>query len=251
MLCHSAHAIPIFQNMRMSDIVPILVPEQKGERDQILPISTTSLQLFNYLEKATKLKLDVRRYPWQRVLHNAENGEGLIFGISKTPERLQIFDYSLAVYSDKIWLVARCEDKMQFKDIADLRNKTIGIVKGSTAGEHFDSAVNVIFKAEYNNSNLAGRFLKLYQRRMDAFLLYEPRSNYKRVQKELNQMYAVDLDEYRRDKLDVFCILPKPVATIDAYFAISKQADKTVLEKINRALIQARRSGELDRIYGE
>ncbi|WP_395011118.1 substrate-binding periplasmic protein, partial [Undibacterium sp.] len=198
-----------------------------------------------------KIDLDIRRYPWRRVLHNGENGEGLIFGIYKTPERLKLFHFSEPVYSDKVWLVSRCDNSFNFTSLQDLKGKSIGIVQGSSAGDEFDSQVNIIFKAEYNTSSLAGRFSKLYQKRMDAFLLYEPRTNLKEVQKELNQLYAAGLEEYKKKKADVFCIIPRPVSVIDAHFAMSIKSDRSILDKIDKVLIHAKKTGELDRIFAK
>jgi polar amino acid transport system substrate-binding protein len=227
----------------------VLVVEQTGDRGQILPLSQTLTQLFAALENAANVKFNVRRYPWRRLLQNGERGEGLIFGIYKTPERSQTFAFSEPVYSDKIWLVTRCADRLIFNDLQDLKGKTIGFTQGSSAGEEFDKQVNVLFKAEYNTSNLASRFLKLHQNRMDAFLLYEPRTNIKEVQKELNQIHAKEIDEYTKKKTDLFCILPKPVAAIDVYFAASLNSDKTTLNMIDKALIQIKKNGELNRIF--
>lgn len=231
--------------------VAVLMAEQKGDRDQILPLTKNVLQLFNYIEETAKIDLDIRRYPWRRVLHNGENGEGLIFGIYKTPERSKLFHFSEPVYSDKVWLVSRCDNSFNFTSLQDLKGKSIGIVQGSSAGDEFDSQVNVIFKAEYNTSSLAGRFSKLYQKRMDAFLLYEPRTNLKEVQKELNQLYAADLEEYKKKKIDVFCIIPRPVSVIDAHFALSIKSDRSILDKIDKVLIHAKKIGELDRIFAK
>lgn len=232
-------------------VIAVLMPEQKGDRDQILPLTKNVLQLFNYIEEAANIKIEIRRYPWRRVLHNGENGEGLIFGIYKTPERLKMFHFSEPVYSDKVWLVKRCEDNFTFNSLLDLKGKTIGIVQGSSAGDEFDHQVNKLFMAEYNTSSLAGRFSKLYQKRMDAFLLYEPRTNLKEVQRELNQLYAAEFDEYKKKKTDIFCIIPRPVSVIDAHFAAGLSYDITILDKIDKVLIQAKKNGELDRIFAK
>jgi len=232
-------------------VLTVLMAEQRGDRDQVLPLTKNMIQLFNFIEDATKLKVEVKRYPWRRVLHNAENGEGFVFGIYKNPERLHVFAFSEPVYSDKVWLMSRCEDHLTYNSIQDLKGKTIGIVQGSSAGEEFDSQVNVLFRAEYNTSSLAGRFSKLYQKRMDAFLLYDPRSNLREMQKEFNQIYAADIDEYRKKNTEVFCIVPKPINIIDAHFAMSIKGDRSLLEKLDKALIQARKSGELARIFSK
>ena len=73
----------------------------------------------------------------------------------------KVFPEPIPSISDKIWLMARCDDRFTFNTIQDLKGKTIGIVQGSSAGEEFDSQVNVLFRAEYNTSSLAGRFSKL------------------------------------------------------------------------------------------
>jgi polar amino acid transport system substrate-binding protein len=231
--------------------VPVLVVEQTDERGQVMPLNPRTGQLFNYLEVAVKMKFELRHYPWRRLLQNGENGEGLLFGIYKTPERSQIFAFSEPVYSDKIWLVSRCADRMIFNNLQDLKGKTIGIIQGSSAGDEFDRQVNILFKAEYNTSNVASRFLKLQQKRMDAFLLYEPRTNLNEVQKELNAVHAKEIDEYKKKNTDIFCILPKPVSAIDVHFAVSLKADKIALEKIDKAIMQGKKNGELDRIFAK
>lgn len=238
-----AHA----QTMPETKRIPVLMAEQKGDYGQDLPLLPYAQQLISYMEMALQVKLDVRRYPWRRVLYNGENGEGLIFGIYKTAEREHIFAFSEPVYAEKIWLIKRCDQPFSFNQLQDLKGKTIGIVQGSSAGVEFDSQVNLLFKAEYNTSSLSGRFSKLYQKRMDAFLYYEARSNLKSLQRELNQTYASELDEYKKQKTEVFCILPKPVSTVDVHFALSLKSDRRILDKIDQVLIQARKTGELEK----
>lgn len=233
---------------RLAPRVVILIAEQKDEREQILPLQPYAQQVLNYLEVSLQVKFEIRRYPWRRVLHNGENGEGLIFSIYKTPEREKRFMFSEPVYSEKIWLVKRCSDPFNFSKIEDLSGKTIGIVKGSSAGEAFDKEVNVLFRPEYNDSNLSGRFSKLYQRRMDAFLLYEPRTNLKALQHEINHRFAADIEEYKRTQQEIFCILPKPISTVDVHFAQKKNAPTQLLERINAILRQAQKKGALERI---
>lgn len=238
-----AHAQSLSEHKRIA----VLMAEQKGDFGQDLPLPPYAQQVLSYMELALQTKLDLRRYPWRRVLYNGENGEGLIFGIYKTPEREQVFAFSEPVYAEKIWLVKRCADPFTFTQMQDLKGKTIGIVQGSSAGFEFDSQVNLLFKAEYNTSSLSGRFSKLYQKRMDAFLYYEARSNLKSLQREINQAYASELDEYKNQKTEVFCILPKPVSTVDVHFALSLKSDRRILDKIDQVLIQARKTGELEK----
>lgn len=231
--------------------IPLLIAEQTGDRDQVLPLSKLNALVFDYFEKTLEVKFDVRHYPWRRVLYNGENGEGIIFGIYKTPNRINTFNFSEPVYTDKVWLVTLCKKQFAFDKIQDLKGKKIGIVSGSSAGAEFDNQVGKTIELETNDTSLAGRFLKLYQNRMDAFLLYEPRTNTIEVQRELNQQFAKNIEEYSPSHKDLFCILPNPISSIDVHFAVSKKIDQTNLKKLNQAIIRAKKNGDLHQIIGD
>jgi polar amino acid transport system substrate-binding protein len=240
--------ISTFANSQATVAIPILIAVQTGDKDQELPISKLNSLVFNYFKKTLDVTFDVRHYPWRRVLYNGENGEGIIFGIYKTPSRIKIFNFSEPVYTDKVWLVSLCKKQFPFNKIQDLVGKKIGIVPGSSAGEEFDNQVGKTIINEKNDTSLAGRFLKLYQNRMDAFLLYEPRTNLIEVQKELNLQFAPNIKEYSQTKKDLFCILPHPISSIEVHFALSKKANQAYLDKINHALIKAKKNGDLNQI---
>lgn len=234
-----------------ANIVPItlLMSEQRGDRFQLLPLQSPVAQLLRYLEESMRRKINIKYYPWKRVLHNGEHGEGIIFGIYKTKEREQIFTFSEPVYSDYVYLVTRCDDAFSFKTIADLAGKTIGMSPGASAGEEFDREVGVSIKPEYNSSSMAGQFSKLYQKRVDAFLYFEFSNDVEYIQKEINQRYAIQFNEYKDKKSDIFCVAPKPLVNQDNYFAISKKQDRTILNEIDKVLLNARRNGDLIRIF--
>lgn len=240
--------LSVYAAQNAKPTLPILIAEQTGDRDQVLPISKLNQLIFNYLENNLHVTFDVRHYPWRRVLYNGEGGEGIIFGIYKTPSREKIFRFSDSVYTDKVWLITKCNKQFKFNTLEDLKGKKIGIVPGSSAGSEFDSQVGKLFQAEKNDNSLAGRFLKLNHNRMDAFLFYEPRTNLPEIQKELNQQFAKNINEYTEKKSDIFCILPKPVSSIDVHFAINKIVDQTNFNHLNSALIKAKKSGDLAKI---
>ncbi len=244
-------AKPFAANELSANTAPIalLMSEQRGDRFQLLPLQSPVAQLLRYLEEAMRRKINIKYYPWKRVLHNGENGEGIIFGIYKTKEREQIFIFSEPVYSDYVYLVTRCDDAFSFKSIADLKGKTIGMSPGASAGEEFDREVGVSIKPEYNSSSMAGQFSKLYQKRVDAFLYFEFSPDVEHIQKDINQRYANQFDEYKEKKSDIFCVAPKPLVNQDNYFAISKNQDRTTLNEIDKVLLNAKRNGDLIRIF--
>ena len=109
----------------------------------------STLQLYRGSDKTQGLRS--KRYPWRRVLHNAENGEGFVFGIYKNLERLHVFAFSEPVYSDKVWLMSRCGRPSNLPDSRSQGKNHRHRSKVSSAGaEEFDSQVNVLFRVEYN-----------------------------------------------------------------------------------------------------
>lgn len=229
--------------------ISLLMSEQRDDRLQLLQLQSPVGQLLRYMEQALSRKINIKYYPWKRVLHNGENGEGVIFGIYKTKEREQVFTFSEPVYSDYVYLVTRCDDAFSFKTIADLKGKTIGMSPGASAGEEFDREVGVSIKPEYNSSSMAGQFSKLYQKRVDAFLYFEFSSDIERIQKDINLLYAKQFDDYKVKKKDIFCIAPQPLDNQENYFAISKKLDRAILDDIDKVLLNARRNGDLTRIF--
>lgn len=228
----------------------LLMSEELDGKGAVIPLSNEVMDLLHYLEQHSKLTFEVRRYPWKRAVENAANGEGLIFGISKTRERQRLFKFSLPIFADQALLVTLCSAKFSYNAVNDLKGKTIGIVRGTSYGEEFDRLSNVLFKVEDDTSNNLGRFRKLFLRRMDAFLLYSSVDNTSRLENYVNQQYAAEIAGKSPDKL--FCILPKPVSSVDIHIAIRLAgglAEAGLLQKIDRAILQARQDGELARIY--
>ncbi|MFZ6741879.1 substrate-binding periplasmic protein [Undibacterium sp. JH2W] len=226
----------------------LLMSEELDGKGAVIPLSNEVMDLLRYLELHSKLTFEVRRYPWKRALENAANGEGLIFGISKTRERLRLFTFSLPIFADQAVLVTLCSARFSYNSVNDLKGKTIGIVRGTSYGEEFDRLSNVLFKVEDDTGNNLGRFRKLFMRRMDAFLLYSSTTNTSRLENYINQQYATEFaDKSTNNKL--FCILPKPVSSVDIHIAIRLDHDAGLLQQIDQAILRGRQDGELARIY--
>lgn len=235
------------QNLQ-KETIPILVAEYKDDKNQVLPITLFKTKIFSYLEIELQQSFDVRQYPWKRVLYNAENGEGIVFGVYKTPSRMEKFNFSEPVYLEYSWLVVLCSRQFKFNDLADLKGKTIGIVPGASVGVEFDSQVNKLFKMEKNDTSPEGRYLKLYQNRMDAFVYYEPRTNIKLIQEEINKRYAHLVVGADSKEKEVFCLLPNPISSVEVHFAISKNVDQNHFKKLDKVILQARKNGDLKKI---
>lgn len=230
-------------------IVPLLLSEELDEKNVLIPLPKETTAILQYLEGAIDLHFEVRRYPWKRAMENAKNGEGLIYGISKTSERLRKFVFSESLYIDKTWLITRCDATFVFNELQDLKGKTIGVVRGASTGEAFDQLANVLFKIEDDTGASQARFNKLYNRRMNALIFYKPDVIASTLEAEVNKQYAQNFTQFEKTSAHVFCVLPKPVSAVSVHFATGIDQDTTYLEMINKALIQAKKNGDLARIF--
>ena len=68
-------------------------------------------------EKDLGVYFTVKTFPWKRAYKKALDGEGGITGISKTAERLKLFDYSDPIYFDKVILVVKKGKEFRFKKL--------------------------------------------------------------------------------------------------------------------------------------
>lgn len=221
--------------------------EELDGKGAVIPIQNEVLEVLHVIEQHADIKFEIRRYPWKRALENAAQGEGMLFGISKTQERLRSFKFSLPLFTDRAWLVTLCAARLRFHSVQDLKGKTIGIVRGTSYGDEFDRLSGILFKVEDDTSNNAGRLKKLIAGRMDAFLLYAPIANTKRLENEVNQQYAVEFG-LKLSGQKLFCIPPKPVSSVDIHIAIRPDLNRGLMEKIDRAIQGIQENGELEKM---
>ncbi len=223
--------------------VTILMSEELDEKNNMLPLAPEIIDRLHAVEAAAGLKFDIRRYPWKRALINVENGEGLVFGISKTPERLRRFTFSEAVMSDVAWLVTSCDASFPFSSVNDLKGKTIGVVRGTSYGQEFDAQSNVLFKVEDDTNSNPARLRKLLIKRTDAIVIYSSNLEREALEATTNKQYSESQTAAGEHGAGMFCILPRPVSVQDVHFAVRPDLDKGIIKKLNAAIAATRKPG--------
>ncbi len=93
----------------------------------VVEITTEALHRAGYIA-------DIEALPWARAVAQAEAGDGLVTGFSRTPERDELFAYSDALYDDRVVLVTRRGADFPFESLADLAGHSVGIQRGSSYG---------------------------------------------------------------------------------------------------------------------
>jgi polar amino acid transport system substrate-binding protein len=176
-------------------------------------------------------EVDLRLYPWKRALASATQGKGGIIGISMTPERLALFDYSAPIYDDTISVVMRKGHEFSFKHLADLRGRKIGVQLGASYGPEVDAAIRSgLLQIEEDQSQKA-RLGKLLHNRIDAAFIGNG-------QLGLDTLLASDdmLAKHR----DEFVTLQHPLSHDRLYLAFAKSMGmQAFLTEFNRILLQA------------
>ncbi|MES2947996.1 MAG: transporter substrate-binding domain-containing protein [Pseudomonadota bacterium] len=210
---------------------------QNGENKGVL------VDILKYVdERLPHHQFTVKLAPWSRAYKSAVDGEGGIVGISKTAEREVLFDYSESLYTDNVMIVVLAGKAFDFKGVADLHGKTIGIGRRGSYGDAFDNAHKAgLFRLE-EDSGPDSRLRKLLAGRMDGGLFNGGTAGFLQVLQQDRELYA------QRDKFEV---LPVPLKIDPNYLAFAKgMHQQDLLNEVNKILRLGHANGDLARITG-
>lgn len=101
--------------------VPLAIGEH-GAAEQWTP-------LFDLLAHSARLRWDLRPLPWPRAQAFAEQGQGLIFGLSRTPERERRFVFSQPAVEVMSWALVREGEEAALRD--GFAERTLCMGRGS------------------------------------------------------------------------------------------------------------------------
>ncbi|MDP1978562.1 ABC transporter substrate-binding protein [Undibacterium sp.] len=226
----------------------LLIRELRNEAGEMVPIRDEIRQLLNYFEHQLHIKFEIRRYPWTRLLINAKAGEGIIFGLSKNRERLQTYQFSEAIYANYVWLVTRSDATFSYNSMLDLKGKTIGIVRGTSYGDEFDSQRNVLFQVEEDTSSHGARLKKLVNKRMDVMIFGDRRAQADEIEQLLLRILRKESSTADKTLEQGFKVLPKPMLVDELHFAAVGSQYQVWIRKLNAAILAGKKSGEISRI---
>lgn len=222
--------------------LPLIIGQALDEHGKQRPLPARQTKLFALLEQELGLRFELRRYPWPRVERSARGGEGLVFGLPKNATWQAELHYSNPALSNSLWLATRNDATFPFSRLADLRGKIVGAVRGYSYGEAFERARGTLFQVADDPSSRALRVRRLLLQRVDAVLFFQPSG---RSAADLEaQLVAIALPLARELGLPANvrpAVLPTPVQLENhQYFAIARDKDGGLIERINAILAQRR-----------
>lgn len=104
------------------------------------PPSTRTSQMLSWMARKAGLDWDYRPTPWLRAQKLIAAGEGLMFGLSRTPQRDRELLFSLPIWTNATWAVVRDGEQDSIHHFGDLDGQTVCWARGSSYGESFTGA---------------------------------------------------------------------------------------------------------------
>ncbi len=180
------------------------------------------------------LKLEAK--PWKRVISEIDEGKAGVGGIYKNDERAKKYDYSGPIISENLAVYSHKDKPIEYKAIADLHGKKVGVIAGWSYGDEFDAAKKggKITVEEVTNDEKNLR--KLEEGRLDAVIAVEDAAKPIISSRKLgNIVQAKQL-----------------LASNKSYLAFNKSTNQTaLLDQFSKTIAAMRDDGSLDKIVVE
>lgn len=234
-----------------SQKLPLLIRELRNERGEIIPIKDDIRQLILFFEREANVNFQVEYFPMARLLNHVNNGYGIAFGLSKNSERLQTMQFSDFIYANFVWLVTSSKQEFQFEKIDDLKGKTVGVIRGVSYGDEFDSNKNRLFKVEEDTASHVARLKKLAMQRMDVMLFGARESDPREVESLLRHMQNTDKSHVLNAEESKFTVLAKPLRVDELHFAAGLHKYDAIIKRLNLAIMRGKKNGEISRILSK
>lgn len=148
-----------------SSYPPYMFEVNGTEADGLYP------RLLREIAKQADHEIDIQAYPWKRALLYSTSGKGAVGGAYKNDERFKTYDYSKPLYQEKLVLFVNKDSTFEFNTIDDLKGKVVGVNRGWSYGQVFDTArENELFSVNIRN-NPNDNFKMLALGRIDCLIL--------------------------------------------------------------------------------
>jgi polar amino acid transport system substrate-binding protein len=135
-------------------------------------LTGVAIDVVNEMAKRLGISVEIKAYPWSRVLKSIE--EGVVdggFSVFEKEERKAFCLYTGIIQYEEYHLFVKKGKEFPFSGIKDLYGKTIGIDRGVFVSKEFEKAVTElkIFVEEVNDMQMLN-VKKVSQGRVDALI---------------------------------------------------------------------------------
>jgi polar amino acid transport system substrate-binding protein len=228
--------------------VRLFLQESLDVEGKQVPLDPKLLEILSYLERETGLKFEPIILPWKRAQFETLEGKGIIYGFSRSPERVKLYFFSVPLITEKVWGISYGSPKPHYKTVQDLRGKIVSTGRGFSHGMEFDQARDVIFKVQEDSASTIARFKKLVAKRSD--LMVWPVRGYQRhneVEEYINQVIIKNSNDPELQGKH-FDISDQPLFYDTTHFASVKGKYEDVIAKIDKAIKRGTKNGSLVKV---
>lgn len=228
--------------------IPIYLQETLDTKGNLQPTTQGLLKFLQFLERETGLRFEPVSVPWNRAKLMTLEGKGIVWGFSKSPERLQSYRYSETVLESRIWGIAYGEPRLQLRSVADLQGKVVSIERGVSHGMAFELAKDKVFKIGEDSAQAAARFRKLIAKRSDVLLW--GLAQFDRPELLVEYLHKIYIPSLRDPELlnKTFYVSDIPLFYDSIHFASAKGKFESEMQKIDTAIKRGVKTGELKRL---
>jgi ABC-type amino acid transport substrate-binding protein len=228
--------------------VRLFLQENLDAQGRQIPLNQKLLKILKYFERESDLKFDPVILPWKRAQQETLAGKGIIYGFSKSVERVKYYHFSQPVITERVWAITYGSPKPKYLVVNDLKGKTVSIGRGFSHGLEFDQARDSLFTVQEDSASVADRFKKLIAKRSD--LMVWPVREFTHtgeVEKYINEIVVPeagdpDLKKYHFDVSEV------PLFYDTVHFASPKGQYLDVIDKIDQVILRGSKNGSLNKV---
>ncbi|MFY7865641.1 substrate-binding periplasmic protein [Roseateles sp.] len=187
-------------------------------------------QMLTLIGEAAQIDWQIQPLPWARAMLSAERGELMAFGVSRTPAREQVFEFSDPIFVNHVWMVVRRDQALEYRSLADLKGRTLCVSRGISYGASFEAARGHLFKVELADGDLNTRVRMLMAGRCDVML-----SSHRSAQPWLFSRLLREQTGHSA----ALSVLPAPLQSDPIHFAVARGHPwLRLLPRLNSAMRQ-------------
>jgi polar amino acid transport system substrate-binding protein len=206
------------------------------------PYYTSEIEKGGFVTEITRKAFEKMGYtykvnfiPWKRALLEAKNGKNYqgILGIYYTDERSKQYTYSKSLYAVENGFFIRNDQNISYKQLNELKEYKIGILRGSSMGKKFEEARPLLKIKEFNNIDQGIKLLLI--KRIDLM-----------VDAKAVTMYLLNT-KFQDSKNNIKYISP-PISSEKLYVGFSKKIDAQIITDFNKGIDMIHADGTYEQI---
>ena len=228
--------------------VKVYLPDNFDTNRHQIPNTPQLTETFDYFEREAGLKFIIVTLPWKRAQLEALQGRGILYGYSKSSERLEQYRFSQPVITLHIWAISYGPANANLAQLSDLKGKVVASGLGLSHGIEYEKTKNKLFTVQEDFATAPEHLKKLINKRCDVILLpFRQQLSRKEVDNVVNRSLVPDFKDLELNDKQ-FNISVNPIFYDTVHFASGKGHNNEVIGRIDQAIQKGMKNGSLPKL---